>query len=236
MSATGRNLAGRERHEGDFYETPAWCTRSILPHVVKCTARNANARRCTRLLGHADDHAEPGCNFGWHPSGDFFHVLDAGSGTGAIGRVVKEDFHVETVVEGVELDDGRRGIAMALDHDRIRYRGGSFFDVTTRGVFQTANGPRSRKWDLVISNPPYVDAEGFVTHALRIAEVSCFLLRLNWLASKKRAAFHREHPADVFVLPRRPSFTNGGTDATEYAWFVWGEGRGNRWFLLDVPK
>jgi len=232
MSATGRNLAGRERHEGDFYETPEWCTRSILSHVVKCTARNANRRRCTRLLGHADGHYEPGCNYGWEPSG-FLHVLDAGAGTGAIARVVKEDFHVDAVVSGVELDEGRRGIAMARDHDRIHYRGGSFFDVTTRGQLPIEAGG-ARKWDLVISNPPYVDAEGFVMHSLRIAEVSCFLLRLNWLASKKRAAFHRAHPADVFVLPRRPSFTGGGTDATEYAWFVWGEGRGNHWFLLDV--
>ncbi len=224
MSATGRNLAGRERHEGDFYETPEWCTRSILSQVMKCKVRNANGRRCTRPLGHPGDHYEPGCNHGWEPSG-VFHALDAGSGTGAIARVVKEDF-IGAFVDGVELDDGRRGIASALDHERVKYRGGSFFDVTTRGP---------EKWDLVISNPPYVDAEGFVMHALRIAEVSCFLLRLNWLASKKRAAFHREHPSDVFVLPRRPSFTGGGTDATEYAWFVWGEGRGNRWFLLDVP-
>ena len=33
MSATGRNLAGAERHADDFYATPSWVTRAILPHV-----------------------------------------------------------------------------------------------------------------------------------------------------------------------------------------------------------
>lgn len=33
MSAAGRNLAGAERHADDFYATPAWVTRAILPHV-----------------------------------------------------------------------------------------------------------------------------------------------------------------------------------------------------------
>lgn len=52
----------------------------------------------------------------------------------------------------------------------------------------------------------------------------------------RRADFHRRHPSDVFVLPRRPSFTGGGTDATEYAWFVWGPGRGNRWYVLTIDN
>lgn len=31
MSATGR---GAERRADDFYETPGWCTRAILPHLI----------------------------------------------------------------------------------------------------------------------------------------------------------------------------------------------------------
>ena len=44
---------------------------------------------------------------------------------------------------------------------------------------------------------------------------------MNFLGSQKRAAFMRAFPPDVYGLPRRPSFTGGGTDATEYAWLVW---------------
>jgi hypothetical protein len=36
------------------------------------------------------------------------------------------------------------------------------------------------------------------------------------------------------VLPKRPSFTGGGTDATEYAWMVWGPTRTGRLRILEV--
>jgi hypothetical protein len=38
---------------------------------------------------------------------------------------------------------------------------------------------------------------------------------------------------DVYVLSKRPSFSgNGKTDATAYAWFLFGPGRGGRWQVL----
>jgi hypothetical protein len=100
-------------------------------------------------------------------------------------------------------------------------------------------------------------------------------LRVNFLASKGRVVLHRAHPADLGILPRRPSFSwvfrcsqytdeEAGaagcryqelvpadspkpkvcprcgakveittSDMTEYAWFIWGPGRGNRWWILD---
>jgi hypothetical protein len=97
------------------------------------------------------------------------------------------------------------------------------------------------------------------------------LLRLNWLGSQERAAFHRAHPSDILLLPKRPEFTASmscsakkqgctyretlpiesprpkacpkcgartmcsTTDSIEYAWFVWGPGRGNRWQILPMP-
>lgn len=84
------------------------------------------------------------------------------------------------------------------------------------------------RFSLVIGNPPYKDdlPEQFVRHVLSQPyegdRMVCFLLRLNWLGSQARAAFHREFPSSVYVLPERPSFTSDGkTDSTEYAWFVW---------------
>jgi methylase of polypeptide subunit release factors len=80
-------------------------------------------------------------------------------------------------------------------------------------------------FDLVIGNPPYNKAQDFAEHALSFVKEDgtiAMLLRLNFLGSQKREAFLREHFPNVYVLSHRPSFTNGGTDATEYAWFTWG--------------
>jgi hypothetical protein len=95
-----------------------------------------------------------------------------------------------------------------------------------------------RRAELVIMNPPFLHALAFVERAL--AEVlpggSVFaLLRLAFLEGAARVPFHRRAPADVYVLPRRPSFTGKGTDSSAYAWFAWGPGRGGRWSVLDVP-
>lgn len=91
--------------------------------------------------------------------------------------------------------------------------------------------------DLIISNPPYSLAEGFARRALELVRPGgtvAFLLRLGWLASRSRVGFHRDHSCDVFVLPKRPSFTgNGKSDAADYFWALWGLGRGGRWAVLE---
>lgn len=83
-----------------------------------------------------------------------------------------------------------------------------------------------RTWDVrgdvVLSNPPYKDALACATWALERAPIVALLLRLNWLEGVKRAPWHHAHPASVYVLPNRPSFTGRGTDSIAYAWFVWG--------------
>lgn len=69
-------------------------------------------------------------------------------------------------------------------------------------------------YDCIITNPPYSLAEEFLRKSLEIAPVVCFLLRLNFLGSQKRAAFLSKNPPDVYVLSERPSFVNGKTDST----------------------
>lgn len=76
-------------------------------------------------------------------------------------------------------------------------------------------------FDVVITNPPYSLAMEFVEASLRLAPYVAMLLRLNWLGSEGRSRFLRGCMPDVYVLPQRPSFVGGGTDATEYGWFVW---------------
>lgn len=183
MTATGRSDV---RHPDDFYRTPAWLTRAVLPHL-DLPARS--------------------------------HVLDPACGDGAILDVVREAGHLTT---GYEIDDGRAAIA------RERHVVFAYDSLTIASAAWRA--------DVIVMNPPFRDAMAFVERAIACAPVVACLLRLNWLAGQKRASFWREHPADVYVSPRRPSFTGKGTDATEYAWFVWGPNRGGRWAVLDVEN
>jgi hypothetical protein len=95
--------------------------------------------------------------------------------------------------------------------------------VADRDDFLTA-APRYahiHRHDVVCGNPPYGAAAEHVARALGCAPVVAMLLRLNFLGSQKRLDFWRRNPADVYVLSERPSFDGEGTDATEYAWFVW---------------
>ncbi len=81
--------------------------------------------------------------------------------------------------------------------------------------------------DFIITNPPFSLAQEFVTHALTLSDDIMMLLPLGFLgAQKRREWFVANEPAALFVLSKRPSFTDDGrTDAADYAWFYWG----NRW-------
>ena len=62
----------------------------------------------------------------------------------------------------------------------------------------------------IVMNPPYKLAREFVEESLATVERAGgtvhALLRLGFLASLKRRNFWHQHPADVLVLPQRPSF------------------------------
>ena len=85
-------------------------------------------------------------------------------------------------------------------------------------------------YDVVISNPPFCDAERFILRSLDAVNGGGFvvmLLRLNFLGSVKRQEFFKTHmPEAIYVHPRRLSFTSDGkTDSIEYAHFVWRKGK-----------
>lgn len=78
------------------------------------------------------------------------------------------------------------------------------------------------KVDLIITNPPFSLAQEFIDHSLAHASCVIMLLRLNYLGSIKRHDWWiKIPPTALYVLSKRPSFTGTGTDATDYAWFVW---------------
>lgn len=82
------------------------------------------------------------------------------------------------------------------------------------------------RWDVAITNPPYSLAAEFARSMLALAYHVAILTRINFLAAGTRRSFFASCMPDVYVLPNRPSFTDDRrTDATEYAWLVWGPER-----------
>jgi hypothetical protein len=78
--------------------------------------------------------------------------------------------------------------------------------------------------DLIFTNPPFSLAQEFIEHSMSLAPTVIMLLRLNFLGSQKRYDFWQQFPPDgLFILSKRPSFTGKGTDAIDYAWFVWSD-------------
>lgn len=120
-------------------------------------------------------------------------VLEPCIGDGAIANVLLEKYVDH--VEWAEISRGR---------DFLTYEFG-------------------RKFDFIITNPPFSLAQEFVEKSLTLANCVIMLLRLNFLASAKRKEFWEKNaPTAVYVLTKRPSFTGDGkSDATDYAFFVW---------------
>lgn len=76
--------------------------------------------------------------------------------------------------------------------------------------------------DLILTNPPFSIAQEFIDHALETCNTCIMLLRINYLGSITRHPWWKKNtPIALHVLSKRPSFTGKGTDATDYAWFVW---------------
>jgi hypothetical protein len=151
-------------------------------------------------------------------------IMEPSAGEGAIVGCLLAAGWPPDMVRAVEIDPDRAAVCAKTGVKTIV---GDFLGQDWPGT------------NCVLMNPPFSRAQEFIEHALHIVQphhgmVVC-LLRLNFLEGQKRAAFHGQYPSDVYVMPRRPSFTGKGTDATGYGWFVWGPGFGNRWFMLDAP-
>lgn len=148
------------------------------------------------------------------------HWHEPCAGDGAIIRAVNERREVEW--SATELREECRA-----DLEPLTPRGLTIGDFT-----QAAYPPA--KYDVIITNPPFSIARQIIEASLERALVVVALLRLNFLASEKRADLMRTNAPDVYVLPNRPSFTGEGTDSIEYAWFVWGSHRRRNWGFVKV--
>jgi hypothetical protein len=80
-------------------------------------------------------------------------------------------------------------------------------------------------------------------HTANPCDIFLLTSRPEFVASlkcKKKCGYEEILPIDAPRPAKCPScgeaVTCTTTDASEYAWFVWGPGRGHRWFLLDKPE
>jgi len=128
-------------------------------------------------------------------------ILDLGCGRGSILDALKGTGKFDDhLLHGIEMHAGRARVARR-NHDVTCsdvLRDPMRFKETMRGV--TTN---------VLMNPAYKLALPFVTAAIELTQPEGSvhaLLRLGFLASKKRRDWWQQHPADVRVLSSRPSF------------------------------
>ena len=195
---------GGERRAYDFYPTPEWCVHALL--------REWQPRHCGRWL-------EP-C-----------------AGDGAIIRAVHT-------------------FGLAPSWTAVELRSEAFEPISRTAKSITPNNPPMEidvhcpenfllwkpsewetgihgKYDLCLTNPPFLFAQQFIEHSLEMCDQVAMLLRLNFIGSQERVEWHKKHVADLYPLTPRPGFTeDGGTDSTEYAWWIW-PGTG-RYKLLDA--
>lgn len=163
--------------------------------------------------------------------------LEPGAGTGAIisasrGDPKTADVHWTAVEKYVSRIGRLCNICsdrdMVIDADFLKFDFGA------------------RRYHLAVGNPPFSLATQFIDRSLHLAPRAVFLLRLNFLGSKKRREFfERVGIPDVYVIVPRPSFRHSGSDATEYAWMdfrrEWAGRREGRTQILypplpDVPE
>jgi hypothetical protein len=193
MSATGR---GGIRLDDDAYETPLWTFDQFRPF----------------LEGICNHHRT---------------ILEPGAGVGNLVKGLRGAFP-NAGITAMEI----RGECEPFLHDA----GADRVIITN---FEDPNVVDYGRYDLIFGNPPfggkkYLKGGGenpcyglwlrFVKKGLTLLSdggALIFLLRAAVLEGTDRNDWMRNHVPDVYVLPKRPSFTGKGQDSTAYAWMAW---------------
>ncbi len=193
------------RSEGDYYATPGTTIMPLMQDMIT----NGQARQWGR-------------------------ILDLGAGDGRLGASAAEAYNFSRFGEGHTPPVWVEGVEPDVDRaDDCMTRGFNYVQCMT---LEDASLSILRP-DLIISNPPFSLAQEFLTEALAIRErlnadvtygvggpTVLFLLRLNFLGAQKRYEWwHNMERPKLRVLSQRPSFKDGGTDMTDYAWYVWSD-------------
>lgn len=109
----------------------------------------------------------------------------------------------------------------------VKVHQGDFLNATEAGMVDRV--------DLDITNPPWSRILEWAAASLLTARVVALHGPLATVETPDRPAFFRAHPCDVYPLEWRPDYDGRGGVARAVAWFVWGDGRGGRWYPLRRP-
>ncbi len=145
-------------------------------------------------------------------------VLDPCCGDGAILDAIKS-INPQIDTFGIEIEENRFKIA-STKHSA------QFGDALQQPWHPV---------DFIITNPPFSKGLEFLKYSLeKLPNVPiAALLPLTFMGSIGRSEFHQQHPSEVLVLKKRPSF-NGRktTDQIPYAFFIYGTGRAGMWSVV----
>lgn len=150
----------------------------------------------------------------WRPKGfEPARILEPAAGDGAMIDPLHERFPAATI----------EAFDVAPQSDRVGQKS-MFFSDYERKVY-----------DLVITNPPFSRAVEFAEEGLTLLAPGgrlVLLLKLQFLASRKRIPFFRRHlPNEVWIISERQSFVvEGTTDWSDHAFYVWKYGRAPKTF------
>jgi hypothetical protein len=188
-----KGLKSKSRIPRDLYETPQWCIHLLGNALYDILGTNAMHRAT--------------------------YLCDIGAGDGRIGKTCKKRLQPIVKVSCLFVDiikpkNKIDGVFIEKDFLNIR------LDKIFRNDYMLK---------LFVSNPPFSQADKMVFKTVNYLKeqpqggLAAFLLRLNWLGSLKRTPWLQKNPPDkLLIMTPRPSFTGKGTDATEYAWLIWG--------------
>lgn len=138
-----------------------------------------------------------------------YRVLDAGAGAGAWGEAARQRWP-QAWIAGVEI--------------REILPPPPAYNVWAEIDFLAYSPPE--KFDVIMGNPPYSDAEDFVRKAMSLLQPAgdlVMLFRLPFLASVKRrdGLFKEFKPRRVAICSKRPSFNGKGTNSEDFCLIHW---------------
>ena len=157
-------------------------------------------------------------------------ILEPAAGQGHIAKVLKERLPESEVVatDLVEREDRFGvGIVPGIDFLALGYQ---------QDLFGNGNFLYGKRFDNVITNPPFSKAIEFVNTALEIANDKVMMfLKIQFLESQERKAFLQNSPLKyIYVFSNRVSVLNNGEETDEngkkwsslmcFAWFIWEKG------------
>lgn len=118
------------------------------------------------------------------------------AGRGALVRLLREQFP-DAYIEANEIDADRAKELESAGADRV-----TNFDLFDVAKFEK----RAGGFDCAFTNPPFFCATQVAERLFPACTHTVLLQRVNWLASLDRVEFWRQHAADAWLLPKRPSF------------------------------